>query len=150
VTPEPTPPPAAPEAPLLAVDPGTVSLQVSNASDIAGMAQTASDQLATYGFQILTVGNFSGSAAQTVVRYSQDQEAAAATVASAIPGAAIELAPSLNNVVEVVLGSNYPGYTQYPADVGAQIDPTQVEGTTESAQLPEDLSFTNAADDTCA
>ncbi|AMY23891.1 LCP family protein [Rhodococcoides fascians] len=150
VTPEPTPPPAAPDAPLLAVDPGTVSLQVSNASDIAGMAQTASDQLATYGFQILTVGNFSGSAAQTVVRYSQDQEAAAATVASAIPGAAIELAPSLNNVVEVVLGSNYPGYTQYPADVGAQIDPTQVEGTTESAQLPEDLSFTNAADDTCA
>ncbi|TFI44320.1 LytR family transcriptional regulator [Rhodococcus sp. 1R11] len=150
VTPEPTPPPAAPEAPLLAVDPGTVSLQVSNASDIAGMAQTASDQLATYGFQILTVGNFSGSAAQTVVRYSQDQEAAAATVASAIPGAAIELAPSLNNVVEVVLGSNYPGYTQYPAGVGAQIDPTQVEGTTESAPLPEDLSFTNAADDTCA
>ncbi|CCQ17785.1 LytR/CpsA/Psr family protein [Rhodococcus sp. AW25M09] len=150
VTPEPSAAAPAPDAPLLAVEPGTVSLQVSNASDIAGMAQTAADELATYGFQILTVGNFSGSAAQTVVRYSPDQEAAAATVASAIPGAAIELAPSLNNVVEVVLGSNYAGYTQYPTAFGTQIDPTQVEGTTESAPLPENLSFTNAADDTCA
>lgn len=149
-TPESPPPPTAPDGPLLAVEPATVSLQVSNASDIAGIAQTASDELATYGFQILTVGNFSGSAGQTVVRYSQDQEAAAATVASAIPGAAIELAPSLNNVVEVVLGSNYPGYTQSPTAFGAAIDATQVAGTTESAALPEDLSFTNAADDTCA
>ncbi|KQU57056.1 LytR family transcriptional regulator [Rhodococcus sp. Leaf278] len=150
VAPESSAPPAVPAAPLLAVEPGTVSLQVSNASDIAGMAQTASDELATYGFQILTVGNFSGSATQTVVRYSQDQEAAAATVASAIPGAAIELAPSLNNVVEVVLGSNYPGYTQSPTPFGTVVDATQVEGSIENTPLPEDLSFTNAADDTCA
>ena len=150
VTPESSAPAAAPDAPLLAVDPSTVSIQVSNASDVAGMAQRASDELATYGFQILTVGNFAGTAAQTVVRYSPDQEAAAATVASSIPGAGIELAPSLNNVVEVVLGSDYPGYTQYPAESGTEIDPTMMEGTTESAPLPENLSFTNAADDTCA
>lgn len=148
--PESPPPGAAPDAPLLAVDPTTVSLQVSNASDIAGMAQTASDALATYGFQILTVGNYSGTATRTVVRYSQDQEAEAATVASAIPGSVIELAPSLNNVVEVVLGSNYPGYTQYPTAAGTDVDPTEVVGSTEDAPLPEDLSFTNAADDTCA
>lgn len=149
---EPTAPqsPPAPDVPLLAVDPATVSLQVSNASEMAGIAQGTADELAVYGFQILSVGNFSGTAAQTVVRYSPDQEAAAATVASAIPGAVIEPGPNLSNVVEVVLGSNYPGYTQFPTAFGSEVDPTQVEGTTENAPLPEDLSYTNAADATCA
>ncbi|MGA9872108.1 MAG: LCP family protein [Rhodococcus sp. (in: high G+C Gram-positive bacteria)] len=141
---------AAPTAPVLAVDPTTVSIQVSNASDIAGMASTASDELATYGFQILTVGNFVGTAQQTVVRYSPGQESDAATVASTIPGAVIEESAGLDDVVEVVLGSDYPGYTNAPAPVGQSVEATRAEGVTGAPPLPENLAFTNAADDTCA
>lgn len=137
-------------APVLAVDPTTVSIQVSNASETSGMAATASEALSTYGFQIVGVGNFVGTAAQTVVRYSEGQESEAATVASAIPGAVIEQAQGLDSLVEVVLGSDYPGYTTAPTTFGEPIDATQVQGSTEAAPLPADLSFTNAADDTCA
>lgn len=150
---EPTPAPespAEPTVPTLAVDPATVSVQVSNASDTAGMAATASSELASYGFQILDVGNFVGSAAQTVVRFSPGQESEAATVASAIPGAVIEQSAGLDSVVEVVLGADYPGYTTAPTVFGQPIEATQVEGSTEAPALPENLAFTNAADDTCA
>ncbi|WP_354559285.1 MULTISPECIES: LCP family protein [unclassified Rhodococcus (in: high G+C Gram-positive bacteria)] len=149
------PPPSAepsiqPTAPLLAVDPTTVSIQVSNASEMVGMAATASSELSTYGFQILDVGNFVGTAKQTVVRFSEGQESEAATVASAIPGAVIEQAQGLDSIVEVVLGSDYPGYSTAPTAFGEPIEATRVQGSTEGAPLPEDLSFTNAADDTCA
>lgn len=133
----------------VAVDPSTVSLQVSNASEAAGMAATASDELASYGFEISTVGNFVGTAAQTVVRYTAGQESEAATVASAIPGAVVEEAVGLDDVIEVVLGAEYPGYTQYPAPVGLPITATQAEGVTQAPALPENLAYTNAGDDTC-
>ncbi len=145
-----TPAPPQQTAPLLAVDPTTVSIQVSNASETAGMAATASEELSTYGFQIVNVGNFVGTATQTVVRYSEGQESEAATVASAIPGAVIEQSQGLDSLVEVVLGSDYPGYTNAPTTFGEPIDATQVQGSTEGAALPTDLAFTNAADDTCA
>ncbi|MDJ0392630.1 LCP family protein [Rhodococcus sp. G-MC3] len=139
-----------PIAPTLAVDPTTVSVQVSNASEAAGMAATASSELSTYGFQILDVGNFAGTAAATVVRYSPGQESEAATVASSIPGAVVEEAAGLDSVVEVVLGSDYPGYTNAPTAFGQPVEAAQGQGTTEAAPLPENLAYTNAADDTCA
>ncbi|NIL75192.1 LCP family protein [Rhodococcus sp. B10] len=137
-------------APVLAVDPMTVSIQVSNASEMPGMAATASEELSTYGFQIVGVGNFVGTAAQTVVRYSPGQESEAATVASGIPGAVVEEGQGLDSLVEVVLGADYPGYTTAPTMFGQPIDVTRVQGSTGSAPLPTDLAFTNAADDTCA
>lgn len=139
-----------PTVPTLAVDPATVSVEVSNASEAAGMAASVSAELADYGFQILDVGNFTGTATQTVVRYSPGQVNEAATVASAIPGAVIEQTAGLDSVVEVVLGSDYPGYTTAPTTFGEPIDATQVQGSTEAAPLPENLAFTNAADATCA
>ncbi len=137
-------------APTVAVDPATVSIKVFNASETAGMAASASEELSIHGFQIIDVGNFVGTAVQTVVRYSPGQESEAATAASSIPGAVIEQATGLNSVVEVVLGADYPGYTTEPTVFGQPIDVAQVQGSTEAAPLPENLSFTNAADDTCA
>ncbi|MGB3369972.1 MAG: LytR C-terminal domain-containing protein, partial [Rhodococcus sp. (in: high G+C Gram-positive bacteria)] len=113
-------------------------------------AATASAELSTYGFQILEVGNFVGTAAQTVVRYTPGQESEAATVASAIPGAVVEQAAGLDNVVEVVLGADYPGNTTPPAAPGQPVEMTQVDGSTVAPPLPENIAFTNAADDTCA
>ena len=114
------------------------------------MAATTSEELANYGFQILNVGNFVGTAAQTVVRYTGGQESEAATVASAIPGAIVEQAVGLDDVIEVVLGADYPGYTTLPAAIGQPVEVVQGQGITQAPALPENLAYTNAADDTCA
>ena len=143
-------PAPAPLVPTVAVDPATVSIQVSNASEMPGVAATTSEELANYGFQILNVGNFVGTAAQTVVRYTGGQESEAATVASTIPGAIVEQAVGLDDVIEVVLGADYPGYTTLPAAIGQPVEVVQGQGITQAPALPENLAYTNAADDTCA
>ena len=102
-----------------------ISVDVSNASGIAGQAATIADSLAAYGFQISTVGNFSAAtglanaqASTTVVRYAAGYEAEAVTVASSIPGAVLVLAPSMGDMIEVVVGSNFAGTVVAPADPG--------------------------------
>ncbi len=102
-----------------------ISVDVSNASGVAGQAATIADSLAAYGFQISTVGNFSAAtglanaqASTTVVRYAAGYEAEAVTVASSIPGAVLVLAPSMGDMIEVVVGSNFAGTVVAPADPG--------------------------------
>ncbi|MEU4316283.1 LCP family protein [Nocardia sp. NPDC024068] len=149
----PAPPPTAEvEVPpsLTAVDPSTLSLQVSNGSGISGLASTAASQLSNMGFGIYNVGNYTeGNAAETKVRYSTGHEAEAATVASAIPGAAMELDDSLDSLVELVLGENYQQVVNEPTPVGSPI--TEVPPTTAGpVELPTDLEHVNAGDDPCA
>ena len=45
----------------------------------------------------------------TVVRYGPSKTDSARTVVAAIPGATLEAAPELGNVLEVVVGSSYTG-----------------------------------------
>ncbi|MFF1386851.1 LCP family protein [Rhodococcus erythropolis] len=134
-----------------------ISVDVSNASGIAGQAATIADSLAAYGFQISTVGNFSAAtglanaqASTTVVRYAAGYEAEAVTVASSIPGAVLVLAPSMGDMIEVVVGSNFAGTVVAPADPGTILaaNPTSVDTSTSTA-LPADIASVNAGDTTC-
>ncbi|WP_141717939.1 LCP family protein, partial [Nocardia altamirensis] len=144
------PPPAPPK--LTAVNPGSVPLLVSNGTGTAGMAATAATKLANQGFQINSTGNFSeGSSKTTKIRYSSGHEAEAATVATSIAGATLEMANELGATVEVVLGENYGGVIKPPTPFG---DPITNVSTTPAADatpvvLPSDLEHMNAADDTC-
>ncbi|WP_067568411.1 LCP family protein [Nocardia acidivorans] len=144
-------PPAKPK--LTAVDPSTVSLQVSNGSGVPGVASTAATKLANQGFPIYNTGNFAdGTSVKTTVRYSSGHEAAAATVASALPGAVLEPATGLGSIVEVVLGSDYAGSVRTPIAFGQPLPdtPTDSAGATAApVTLPSDLEHVNAADDTC-
>ncbi|WP_324188569.1 LCP family protein [Nocardia flavorosea] len=149
----PAPPPTS-EAPvppsLTAVDPSTLSLLVSNGSGLSGLASSTASELAGVGFSIYNVGNYTeGNAAETKVRYSTGHEAEAATVASAIPGATMEVDDSLNSIVELVLGEDYQQIVNEPTPVGSLI--TDVPpASTEPVELPSDLEHVNAADDPCA
>ncbi|GAA1596283.1 LCP family protein [Nocardia ninae] len=153
VTPAPGSIPSAPPAPpkLNAVDPSTVSLLVSNASGTSGLAQRAATKLGNQGFQIFNIGNYSGGSEVTSkVRYGPGQEAAAATVASSIPGALMESASDLGGIVEVVIGGDFTGTVRAPTPVGDVI--SNVPATTAPATpvtLPSDLEHVNAADETC-
>ncbi|MEV0109623.1 LCP family protein [Nocardia sp. NPDC050799] len=149
----PAPPPTS-EAPvppsLTAVDPSTLSLLVSNGSGIAGLASSTASQMANVGFNIYNYDNYTeGNATETKVRYSAGHEAEAATVASAIPGATMQLDESLGSIVELVLGEDYQQVVNEPTPVGSPI--TDVPPTSTSpVELPTDLEHVNAGDDLCA
>lgn len=151
----PPPPPPAPAggttAPVLAVDPSDVSVQVSNASGVPGVAADTADTLATHGFQIYNIGNYTETSADTVVRFSPGQEAEAATVASSIPGAALESVKGLGTFVEVVVGSDFGGKVNPPSEFGTELDATVDRvGKAAAAEIPDDLAVVNAADASCA
>ncbi|RVW07497.1 LytR family transcriptional regulator [Prescottella agglutinans] len=144
-----TPPPPAPSQ--LAVSPEEVSVQVSNGSGVSGLAATTADQFAAYGFQIYSVGNYSGTSSQTIVRFSPGLEAEAATVASSIPGAVLEQTSGLGTIVEVVLGSAFDRTLTAPAVAGSPLDVSSARiGEAEDVELPADLAVTNATDNPCA
>ncbi len=155
---------AAPKPKQTAVEPESVTLQVSNASGVSGVAASAASDLGSYGFQIYQVGNYSaGTATATEVHFSPGHEREAATVASAIPGAVIVKETGLGSIVELVIGSDYDGATMAPTSAGRELSEatlTPATSTGESSstygsaptttELPSDLDVTNAADDKCA
>ncbi|MFC3964364.1 LCP family protein [Nocardia jiangsuensis] len=152
ITTEAEPAPAEPTTELTAVDPGIVSVQVSNASGMEGSAQRTATKLSTQGFGIYTTSNYSGGTSpSTKVRYATGHEAEAATVASSIPGASLERADELGSIIELVLGESFAGTVVPPTPVGTTL-PSVPLGTPASAApiaLPSDLEHMNAADDTC-
>ncbi len=142
---------SAPPTTRLATDPESVSVQVSNASGVSGVAASAASTLGAYGFGIYSVGNYTGTSDSTVVRYSAGHERDAATLASSVPGAALEESSGLGSIVELVLGSDFTGVLNAPTSQGAPLGKTEQRSTTTSASsLPADLSVTNAADDSCS
>lgn len=146
-----TTPEPAPDVTQYATTPEELSLQVSNGSDVSGLAARTADRLAAYGFGIYSVGNYSSSSTQSIVRFAPGREAEAATVASAIPGAVLESASGLGNIVEVVLGTEFDGVLTAPAAPGTPVDagPTRI-APHEPEELPADLAVTNATDNPCA
>ncbi|MEV0250389.1 LCP family protein [Nocardia sp. NPDC050712] len=146
--------PAAPPAPptYTAVDPDTVSLLVSNGSDIQGRALQVANKLGNQGFNIYSTTNYSGGVSQTTkVRFAPGHEAEAATVATAIPGASLEADTELGSVIEVVLGKDFTGTIRSAVPVGDPITnvPTTTAPNATTVALPSDLEHVNAADDTC-
>ncbi|WP_067531068.1 LCP family glycopolymer transferase [Nocardia crassostreae] len=140
----------APRPKLTAVDPSNVSVQVSNGSGIGGIASTTATKLSNQGFQIYSTGNYAeGTSPKTKVRYSSGQEAAAATVASAIPGSSLEAATGLGSIVEVVLGADYAATIKTPTAFGQTLPDAPISTDAAQVTLPSDLEHVNAADDTC-
>ncbi|MEE2060633.1 LCP family protein [Rhodococcus artemisiae] len=139
---------------LPALDPSWVSVRVSNASGVSGLAAGTAEELAAYGFPIYDVGNYTGISSQTVVRFAPGMEAEAMTVASAFPGAVLQRAAdsSLGNVVEVVLGPEFDGTLAYPTPAGSPLGTVTIEEAHDegAAQLPDDLAVTNAGADPCS
>ncbi|WP_067886593.1 LCP family protein [Nocardia vaccinii] len=154
--PDPAPVSAASAPPqLTAVDPTTVSVQVSNASGVSGTASATATKLAAPGFQIYRVDTYPrGKLSSTLVRYSSGHRDEAATVAAALPGAKLQVTSDLGSIVQVVLGTNFTGAVRTPPTFGTPLPtiastPPDGSGPANSATLPSDLEHVNAADDNC-
>lgn len=101
-----------PDASGPVVPPEQVAVQVFNGTGIPGLAGRAADDLRAAGFVLAGApGDRSTGARSTVVLHGPDRADSARTVASALPGAVLELDPSLNRTLEVVVGSDYDGVT---------------------------------------
>ncbi|MEV6274153.1 LCP family protein [Nocardia sp. NPDC051832] len=152
-TAEPATAPSTPAPPptYTAVDPDTISLLVSNGSDVQGRALQVSNKLGNQGFNIYNVGTFTGGSQTTKIRFAPGHEAEAATVASAVPGASLEADSDLKGIIEVVLGTDFTGTIRTPVPVGDPITnvPTTSVTNATTVALPSDLEHVNAADETC-
>ena len=146
----PTSTPSAPtQVTATATAPGNIGVRVLNGTGTAGLASKVSDAMSQLGFDVRGVADASENQTATIVRYGPGQQAAAATVASMITGAAIQPDRTVKSGVEVLLGSDYPGQLKPVPDAGTRLTIMQNPQSSEAVDLPSDLSVTNAADTSC-
>ncbi|MCZ2859859.1 LCP family protein [Blastococcus sp. VKM Ac-2987] len=122
---------AAPEdaAPADPVDPSEVAVAVFNGSGTGGLAAEAQADLEAGGFTVASTGNAdSADYEQTEIRHAAGDEALAATLAAAVPGAVTRLVDDATpGTVQLVLGGDFNGIgeatdAQPPADPAAGED----------------------------
>jgi LCP family protein required for cell wall assembly len=125
----------------LVVAPSAVSVQVYNGAGISGLGRQAAADLEEVGFRLAGAPSDRGrDATTTTVLHGPGRDDAARTLAAALPGAVVELDPSLGRTLEVVVGADYDGAV--PVTVGA-LPPVPAADPTEEPVL-------TAADDVCA
>ena len=108
-TPEADKPASGSGQPLI-VAPSAVRVKVYNGAGVKGLGRRAYDDLAAVGFQLVGAPDNRGSdATTTTVFHGPDKADSARTLAAALPGAKVELDPSLTRTLEVVVGSSYSG-----------------------------------------
>ncbi len=148
-TPTPTAAPEAQHQQVTTTSPQDVTVRVSNATTQSGLAATATKQLKTNGFNVMTPDDYPSSVNTTTVLFSPGNEQAAATVASSFANAKVQRVSGYGQVIQVVLGPDFNSVAT-PAPSGSSIS-MQIERGSGNAptQLPDDLTVTNAADTTC-
>lgn len=135
----------------VAADPRDVKVQVANATERSGLADTASSEFQLYGFDALEPDSYTdwSTVTTTTVYYSLGNEQAAATVAATLPGAQIERISGLGETVQVVLASDFTA-VKYPQASGTALTMSVThEGSSTPTRLPSDLTVTNGADISC-
>jgi LCP family protein required for cell wall assembly len=139
------------EVKAVAADPRDVTVQVANATEQSGLANTVTTELGLYGFNTFEPDYQSdwSTVTETTVFYSLGNEQAAATVAATLPGAHIERISGLGETVQVVLGPDFSG-VKYPQASGTALTVSVTHaGSSTPTKLPSDLTVTNGADVTC-
>jgi LCP family protein required for cell wall assembly len=113
--------------------PSDLEVDVLNASDRSGLAGKVGETLGSLGFGVGEVGNADTPTPQTVIRFSPDQAAAAALLASTVPSATSVPDPGTNGVLQLVLGRSFDDVVRAPAEpVALQADGPPVTTSTAS------------------
>jgi hypothetical protein len=96
-------------APKATVAPAGIKVSVLNGTEIAGLAATASRDLAAVGFQVVgTPGNAPAVVGEkTVIRYDERWSESVKTVAASLPGAELVAVKGLGPTFEITVGTGY-------------------------------------------
>ncbi|HEX6470457.1 MAG TPA: LCP family protein [Streptosporangiaceae bacterium] len=94
-----------------AVPPGKITVRVLNGVGTPGLARKAAGQLHAAGFTAIVVPGTTSRIGHkvTVVEYGPGHDAAAKTLAAAIPGARLKRVPTLGGTLQVIVGSSWRG-----------------------------------------
>jgi LCP family protein required for cell wall assembly len=119
----PTTTPPAPTTPAPTLSPASVIVGVLNGSGVTGAAATAATTLVGAGFHAASNGN-ADPLATTTVRHHTGDEAAAALVATQVPGAAVVVDDAVPaGVVQLVIGTDFNGIGQAVTGAAAASSP---------------------------
>jgi LCP family protein required for cell wall assembly len=122
--------------------PSAVKVQVLNGTSTQGLGADTKTKLVNLGFDVINDGTNNGAVGQTVIRYSGDQAAAAATLGSAVPGATLQEDPSMVSAIELVLGGDFDRQVVTPKS-------GSTTATTAPSQGTATLSTLNAGAPAC-
>jgi LCP family protein required for cell wall assembly len=95
--------------------PADLRVQLLNASGRPGLAEQIGGTLGTLGFGVGEVGNAAQPTNDTIIKFSPDQAAAAALLASSVPSATSVPDPGATGVLQLVLGRSFDDVVQPPA-----------------------------------
>lgn len=130
----------------LTVPASSVRVQVFNGAGVAALGSKAAADLTRAGFAVIgAAGNRGSGATETVIYHGPSRGEAAHTLAAAVKGARVELNPTLNGTLEIVVGSSYSGVTSVNVAPTASAGPAP--STSPTATAPP---VTTAAADPCA
>jgi len=119
-------PPTTSAPPALTASPDQMSVRVVNSSGVSGLARQTGNALAAQGFAISGLANGEEDVQGAVVRHALDDEAAAATLAAAFPGATLREDTTLSAGSYVVdLGVGAPAVVEVPGRTGSDPLPEQ-------------------------
>lgn len=132
------------DSPVPDIDPSSVTVNVSNAGNVSGLASAVSLAMSSEGYREGVVGNYAGSAMSSTTLYAADPDSdEALAVAAALGDVDIDSDPSLPaGTVELVLADDYtgPGSSSYSGSSSASTSGT----TTQSDVMPAGESATPA------
>jgi LCP family protein required for cell wall assembly len=95
--------------------PAQLRVGVLNGTERTGLAATVAQSLGTLGFAVGDVGTAEQVTQQTLIRFSPDQAAAAALLATSVPTATSVPDPGTAGVLQLVLGTSYDDVLRPPA-----------------------------------
>jgi hypothetical protein len=101
--------------------PAQLRVGVLNGTERTGLAATVAQSLGTLGFAVGDVGTAEQVTQQTLIRFSPDQAAAAALLATSVPAATSVPDPGTAGVLQLVLGTSYDDVLRPPAAAGGPV-----------------------------
>ena len=134
----------------VSVAPGSVQLQVVNVSGRANVATNTMTSLNQLGFAITDADLLlpeNQTQGAITVEYDPSNEAAALTVAAAVPGAVLVPTAGLGAEVKLMLGSDFDG-TVHAVTVGQIVTPTVSAPGTSTSSSSSSTEITSAASQT--
>lgn len=131
-------------------DPTEISVHVSNATERIGLGAAVSEKLESDGFIVDAPDDHPEALEGTTVRYSPGNEQAAVTVAATLGNPRVERVTGLGQEVRVILGDDFESVgLALPPGSPVEVHITRRAPAATTADLPDGLELTNAADASC-
>jgi LCP family protein required for cell wall assembly len=128
------------------VSPKDIKVQVINSTDVPNEATNTAEALKPFGYTITQIGGTAPpDVTKTVIKYASAQQTEAQLLATSVPDATLQLDPSMDGAIQLVIGPGF-NHTVKAPNAGAAASGKGAP----ASEAPAGLSYVNAADSSCA